>query len=159
MVDEDQVPSKHFLDRQPPPFAVSGWSFWKQRQILWCLTCTSNLGRLAEREELTSEIGVDRGPPWHKLRQEEFSDVHFAGLSGALVKMIRNLMRTDPGRRVTVQTVCNDPVVCRARAWMTKRREEAIRDGLPIILGSPLAEERDGFVRDILGVEQRMELC
>ena len=100
-----------------------------------------------------------RGAPWHALRQEEFSDVHFAGLSGALVVMIRNLMRTDPTKRVTVQSVCNDRVVGRARAWMAQRREEAIKDGLGVILGSPLAEEREGFVWEVLGVEHRMELC
>jgi mitosis inhibitor protein kinase SWE1 len=73
--------------------------------------------------------------------------------------MIRNLMRTDPGKRVTVQNVCEEPVVCRARAWMAKKRAEASKEGLAIILGSPLAEERDGFIRDVLGVEHRMELC
>lgn len=99
-----------------------------------------------------------RGPPWHKLRKENFEDVELDGTSGVLSQLIKDLMRSDPGGRPTVEKVCAGPVVTRARAWMAAKRKEAARDGRSLMLGSPLAKEEEGFVWRVLGVDG-MDLC
>ncbi len=71
------------------------------------------------------------------------------------MQLIRGMMRTEPGKRLTVDQVCRGIIVGRARTWMNTKRSEAAREGRPAILGSPLAEERAGFVKHILGVDGR----
>jgi mitosis inhibitor protein kinase SWE1 len=107
---------------------------------------------------LIVDLVFRRGAPWHKLREEDFDGVHFDGMSTVLVQMIRSLMRTDPTKRLTMEQVCGGSIVSRAREWMDAKRAEAIENGLSVMLGSPLAEEKEGFVREILGVEEGMDL-
>ncbi|PVG02484.1 kinase-like protein [Serendipita vermifera] len=109
-------------------------------------------------EAAANIVVPDMGAPWHKLREEDFDDVHFDGMSGVLVHMIRSLMRTDPTKRLTMEQVCGGSIVSRAREWMNAKRAEAVERGQSVMLGSPLAEEKEGFVREILGVEGNMEL-
>lgn len=104
-------------------------------------------------EAAANIVVPDMGTPWQRLRQEDFDDAHFEGLSARLVQLIRGMMRTEPGKRLMVDQVCRDVIVGRARAWMNTKRAEAAREGRPAILGSPLAEERAGFVKHILGVD------
>jgi mitosis inhibitor protein kinase SWE1 len=98
-----------------------------------------------------------RGPPWHKLRQENF-DAYFDGLSGALAQLIRDLMRTDPTKRLTIDQVCSNAIVGRARGWMNAKRAKAGKEGRTAILGSALAQEKEGFLKDVLGVDDEMDL-
>lgn len=91
------------------------------------------------------------------MRKEDFSDVQFEGTSAVLVQFIRDLMRTDPGKRLTVEQVCGGSVVGRARDWMNSKRAEAAKEGRSVILGSALAEEEKGFVREILGIHDGMD--
>jgi mitosis inhibitor protein kinase SWE1 len=101
--------------------------------------------------------GNRRGSPWHKLRKEDFSDVQFEGTSRVLVQFIRDLMRTDPAKRLTIEQVCSGSVVGRARDWMNSKRAEAAKEGRSVILGSALAEEERGFVQRVLGIREGMD--
>lgn len=67
-------------------------------------------------------------------------------------------MRTDPGKRVAMDRVCDNAIVGRAREWMNAKRAKAATEGRSAILGSALAEEEEGFLIDVLGVDDEMDL-
>lgn len=101
-------------------------------------------------ETATNIVVPDQGDGWHRLRQEDFSQMDLDG-SPELFALIRSMMRTDPARRVDVQAVCAHAVVSRARAAMERTYEEAKRNGTSLFAASPLAGVSDTFLEEILG--------
>ncbi|KAG1857270.1 hypothetical protein C8R48DRAFT_607423, partial [Suillus tomentosus] len=91
-----------------------------------------------------------RGDGWHRLRQENFSQMDLDG-SPELFALIKSMMRTDPARRVDVHGVCAHTVVSRACAAMERTYEEAKRDGTSMFAASPLAGVSNTFLEEILG--------
>jgi mitosis inhibitor protein kinase SWE1 len=79
-------------------------------------------------------------------------------MSGALQQLIRQLMRTDPNRRLNIEQVCSNTIVGRARRCMNAKRAKAAKEGRSAILGSALAQEKEGFLKDVLGVSDEMDL-
>ena len=90
-----------------------------------------------------------RGEGWQRLRREDFSQVDLEANSPELVELIRNMMRTDPGKRLTMAQVCAHPVVRRAREKMEALHEEL--KGSSTWGASPLASVGSGFLDEILG--------
>jgi mitosis inhibitor protein kinase SWE1 len=82
-------------------------------------------------------MDTDRGEPWHRLRQEDFGGVEMEG-SPELFGLIKRMMRTLPGLRVSAEEVYWHPVVRRARTVME-------RDD-----GTPLGRSSAGFLGTIL---------
>lgn len=91
-----------------------------------------------------------RGDGWHRLRQEDFSQMDLDG-SPELFALIKSMMRTDPARRLDVQAICDHAVVSRARAAMERTYDEAKRDGTSVFAASPLAGVSNTFLEEILG--------
>lgn len=79
-------------------------------------------------------------------------------MSGALQQLIRQLMRTEPSKRLTIDQVCSKAIVGRARSWMNAKRAKAAKEGRSAILGSALAQEKEGFLKEVLGVEDEMDI-
>ncbi|KAG2150895.1 hypothetical protein DEU56DRAFT_578874 [Suillus clintonianus] len=100
-------------------------------------------------ETATNIVVPDQGDGWHRLRQEDFSQMDLDG-SPELFGLIKSMMRTDPGRRVDVQAVCAHAVVSRARAAMERTYEEAKRDCTSVFAASPLAGVSNTFLEEIL---------
>jgi mitosis inhibitor protein kinase SWE1 len=71
--------------------------------------------------------------------------------SPELVELIRNMMRTDPGKRLTMGQICAHPVVRRAREKMENLHDELKREGRSTWGASPLASVGSEFLQDILG--------
>lgn len=101
-------------------------------------------------ETATNIVVPDQGDGWHRLRQEDFSQVDLSGLSAELIELIRSMMRMDPGKRVEVQMVYDHPVVARARTAMERAHAEALGRGESTFSASPLASVEEGFLREIL---------
>lgn len=98
-----------------------------------------------------------RGESWHRLRQEDFSQVDWQG-SEQLLELVQAMMRTDPERRPTVKEVCAHGVVARARGEMEVLYERAKREGSSVFAASPLASVPEGFLGRILGSGWTMDL-
>lgn len=101
-------------------------------------------------ETAANIVVPDQGDGWHRLRQEDFSQMDLDG-SPELFALIKSMMRTDPARRVNVQAVCEHAVVSRARATMERTYEEAKRNGTSLFAASPLAGVSNTFLAEILG--------
>ncbi|KAI6110576.1 hypothetical protein EDD16DRAFT_1610607 [Pisolithus croceorrhizus] len=101
-------------------------------------------------ETATNIVVPDQGEGWHRLRQEDFSQIDLSGLSAELTELIRSMMRMDPGKRVDVQMVYDHPVVARARTAMERARSEALARGESTFAASPLAGVGEGFLDEIL---------
>ena len=92
-----------------------------------------------------------RGEAWHRLRNEDFSQVDLGDYSKVLVDLIRKMMRTEPRERLKIEEVELYPVVERARLGMERRRVELRKEGKNMWGGSPLASVPTGFLLEILG--------
>lgn len=101
-------------------------------------------------ETATNIVVPDQGEGWHRLRQEDFSQVDLSGLSAELIGLIKSMMRMDPGKRVDVEMVYDHPVVARARTAMARGHAEALARGESTFVASPLAGAREGFLEEIL---------
>jgi len=114
--------------------------------------------------ETTSNIVVpDQGEPWHRLRQDDFSQVDFGAASGALVGLIRRMMRSEPSKRIDAVGLYTHAVIVRTRAAMDRAREAAA--GGAVFVASPLAPVPEGFLDEILvgdggsvGVDEAMDV-
>ncbi|TFK44853.1 hypothetical protein BDQ12DRAFT_641852 [Crucibulum laeve] len=101
--------------------------------------------------ETASNIVVpDQGESWHRLRNEDFSQVDLDD-SPELLELIKQMMRTDPSMRISVDDVCDHPIVSRARIAMERVYETAEMEGTDIFAASPLASVPEGFLEEILG--------
>jgi mitosis inhibitor protein kinase SWE1 len=92
-----------------------------------------------------------RGEPWHRLRQEDFSQVVDLDDSPELFELIREMMRADPERRLTAAEVNTHPVVARAHAMMEQMIASAREAGASVFEASPLGQVPPHFLDDILG--------
>lgn len=95
-------------------------------------------------------IEYSRGKAWHRLRQEDFSQVDLED-GPELLEMIKQMMRTEPSLRTSVHAVCNHPIVSRARATMERIYVAAKRKGTSLFVASPLGSVQQGFLEEILG--------
>jgi len=91
-----------------------------------------------------------RGESWHRLRQEDFSQVDWQG-SDELLELIKQMMRTEPSMRLTVHQVCSHAVVARAREIMEDAYKIAQEKGTSVFAASSLARGPAGFLEEILG--------
>lgn len=97
-------------------------------------------------------ISIYRGEPWHRLRQDDLSQVDFpAETSTELRELLVGLLRSDPAARTDSWGVCVHPVVMRTRTAMERLMEEAQRAGEPPFTASPLAGVPVGFLAGVLG--------
>ncbi|KAJ4483261.1 hypothetical protein J3R30DRAFT_3284361 [Lentinula aciculospora] len=102
--------------------------------------------------ETASNIVVpDQGEAWHRLRQEDFSQVDLQD-SPELLQLVQQMMRTDPSLRVGIQRVYNHPIVVRARVKMEQAYNTAKRAGTSLFVASPLASVSEDFLPAILDV-------
>jgi len=98
-----------------------------------------------------------RGEAWHRLRNEDFSQVDLEHHSETLVGLIQATMRRDPAERLTIAEVCEHPVVSHARVKMETMRAELSERGMSVWGASPLAGVPEGFLEEILGEEGAMD--
>ncbi|PFH50883.1 hypothetical protein AMATHDRAFT_60204 [Amanita thiersii Skay4041] len=99
--------------------------------------------------EAASNIVVpDQGEAWHRLRQEDFSQVDLDD-SPELLDLIKQLMRTDPVQRMSAQDVFDHGIVSRARSIMERTYDLAKKNGTGVFAASPLASVPDGFLAEI----------
>jgi len=104
--------------------------------------------------ETASNILVpDQGEAWHRLRNEDFSQVDLEHHSSMLVDLIRQMMRTDPTQRLTSAEVESYSPVGRARSRMEVLRLELSAQGRNSWGASPLASVPPGFLEEVLGVD------
>lgn len=108
-------------------------------------------------ETATNIVVPDQGESWHRLRREDLSEVKWES-SNALLDLIKQTMRTDPAQRLTAQDVYNHPVVARTRRKMKDAYERARADGTNVFAASPLAGVTAGFLEEILGDEDAMDV-
>ncbi|KAE9411300.1 kinase-like protein [Gymnopus androsaceus JB14] len=102
--------------------------------------------------ETASNIVVpDQGEAWHRLRQEDFSQVDMED-SPELLRLVHQMMRSDPSLRVGIHDVHNHPVVARARAKMERAYATAKRTGTNLFAASPLAGVSEDFLPAILDI-------
>lgn len=89
-----------------------------------------------------------RGEAWHRLRQEDFSQVDngLETLSEELQTLVRSMMRMDPAVRIEITLVASHPVVSRAREAM----EEARKARGDVFAASPLGSCSRHFLDEIL---------
>ncbi|KAF9222710.1 hypothetical protein BS17DRAFT_708453 [Gyrodon lividus] len=100
-------------------------------------------------ETATNIVVPDQGDSWHRLRQEDFSQVDLDG-SPELFDLIKSMMRTDPAKRVDIQGVWGHPVVQRACSVMKRTEAVANATGSSLFAASPLAGVSDTFLAEIL---------
>lgn len=91
-----------------------------------------------------------RGPPWHRLRQEDFSEVDLKG-SAELLGLIKSMMRTKPEKRVDMHAVCDHAVVVRTRKAMNTKMAKAVAEGGSPLTASALSGEPESFLEAVLG--------
>jgi len=99
-------------------------------------------------EAATNIVVPGQGESWHRLRQEDFSqvDTGLESLSEELQDLIRSMMRTDPAVRAEIGPVASHPVVSRARAAM-----EGVRAAQgDVFAASPLGGGGKHFLHEIL---------
>ncbi|KAJ3772916.1 hypothetical protein FB446DRAFT_734882 [Lentinula raphanica] len=102
--------------------------------------------------ETASNIVVpDQGEAWHRLRQENFSQVDLQD-SPELLRLVQQMMRTNPSLRVGIHGVYNHPIVSRARVLMERAYGTAKRAGTSLFAASPLASVSEDFLPAILNV-------
>ena len=95
---------------------------------------------------------INRGEPWHRLRQDNLSQVDLpADTSPELRGLLVALLRSNPAARITSGEVRMHPVVVRTRAAMDRLMEEAQRAGESPFAASPLAGVPGDFLAKVLG--------
>ena len=115
------------------------------------LTCTPDT-RSPDILSCSPIIVINRGEPWHRLRQDDLSQVDFpVDTSTELRGLLVALLRSNPAARINSGEVCEHPVVVRTRAAMERLMEEAQRAGEPPFTASPLAGVPAGFLAGVLG--------
>ncbi|KAF9062440.1 kinase-like domain-containing protein [Rhodocollybia butyracea] len=102
--------------------------------------------------ETASNIVVpDQGEAWHRLRKEDFSQVDLED-SPEVLRLVQQMMRTNPSLRVGIYGVYNHPVVTRARVRMEQAYNTAKRAGTSLFAASPLASASEEFLPAILDI-------
>ena len=91
-----------------------------------------------------------RGEAWHRLRNEDFSQVDLEDYSESLVELIHQTMKRDPAQRLTISEVWSLRAVVRTREKMETMRKELSAQGKSSWGASPLASVSEGFLDEIL---------
>jgi mitosis inhibitor protein kinase SWE1 len=81
---------------------------------------------------------MSRGEAWQQLRREDLSQVDLDE-SPELLDLIKEMMRTDPSKRMSAEEVWSHPVVARTREKMEELYRDAKRRGTSVFVGTPLA--------------------
>ncbi|KAG8700406.1 hypothetical protein FRC09_005973 [Ceratobasidium sp. 395] len=100
------------------------------------------------------------GEPWHKLRNDDFSDVDLEGFSRELISLISSMMRRDAGHRPSMALVCTHECIVRAEAIMM-RAIESVRvsatEATDVFRASPFGSEGPAFLEEVLGRNQNRD--
>ncbi|KAL5523712.1 hypothetical protein ACEPAG_7885 [Sanghuangporus baumii] len=113
-------------------------------------------------EAATNICVPTQGDPWHRVREQDFSQVEgFTDCSAVLQHLIMWMMSKDPSARPTAAEICSHPVISRAQEHMNAlldvlREEEGSQPEI-LFKASPLASMDDSFLSDILGDHARMD--
>ncbi|CAE6421274.1 unnamed protein product [Rhizoctonia solani] len=94
------------------------------------------------------------GEPWHKLRNDDLSDVELDGFSPELVDFIATMMRRDLSRRPTMEEACAHGCITRTHAQMMRAIENAKKPGAgptDVFRASPFGSEGPAFLEEVLG--------
>lgn len=101
-----------------------------------------------------------RGDAWHRLRRDQFEQIDFSQVSTELAELLKNMMRSDPARRIDAIGIYDHPIMTEVRLAMDRAREAR-----PGFKGSALSGERDGWVDEIFerarswDEDESMEVC
>lgn len=101
-----------------------------------------------------------RGDAWHRLRNDHFEQIDFSQISTELAELLKNMMRSDPARRIDAVSIYDHPIMTQVRLAMDKARDER-----PGFKGSALSGEHDGWVDEIFerarswDEDESMEIC
>lgn len=74
----------------------------------------------------------DNGEAWHKLRNNDLSDVDMSEFSVSLVRLIQRCLSADPTERPTIGDVCSHPVLQAVGASVAQGVQISELDQLPI---------------------------
>ncbi|KAJ1304308.1 hypothetical protein OPQ81_005468 [Rhizoctonia solani] len=94
------------------------------------------------------------GEPWHKLRNDDLSDVELDGFSPELIDFIATMMRRDASRRPTMEDACAHGCIARTHARMVRAIENAKKPGAAptdVFRASPFGSEGPAFLEEVLG--------
>lgn len=108
----------------------------------------------------------DNGLPWRKLRQDDLSDVALGHISDELLRVVMNLMRSDPSERTTINELQEHPIIARLQQLrdVGQHMEEASQGASPyrhvshklIMAKGAVIEESPDFLQAVLAeVRQR----
>lgn len=89
----------------------------------------------------------DNGPSWHKLRQNDFSDVDLSRLSPELTTLLYGMLDHSPDRRLPIYQVDRHPVVAFLKRMLLASLDVA-PDVAPPVLGA-IMPEADSFMSDL----------
>jgi mitosis inhibitor protein kinase SWE1 len=108
-------------------------------------------------EAYTNIIVPDQGESWQLLRQEDLSGALWQG-SPELFTLVSSMMRTDPADRLTIDSVCAHPMVCRTRDAMERVFHQSTNPE-ERFAASPLGNGPSGFLEEVFGMteERRMK--
>ncbi|KAG9119816.1 hypothetical protein FRC07_004967 [Ceratobasidium sp. 392] len=102
----------------------------------------------------TNIIVPAMGEPWHKLRNDDFSDVDLDGFSPELISVISGMMRREAGQRPSMALVCAHECIVRTEAIMTRAIESArasATEATGVFRASPFGSEGPAFLEEVLG--------
>ncbi|KAF8757182.1 Protein tyrosine kinase [Rhizoctonia solani] len=94
------------------------------------------------------------GEPWHKLRNDDLSDVELDGFSPEIVDFIATMMRRDASRRPTMKDACDHGCITRTHTLMMRAIENAKKPGAgptDVFRASPFGSEGPAFLEEVLG--------
>ena len=85
-------------------------------------------------------LAISRGDPWHRLRNQDLSDVELEGLSATLINLIEHLMAPKPFDRPLIDQVCAHDIILKCRSLMLRNIETVHRASLALIASSAPSE-------------------
>ncbi|KAF8706016.1 Protein tyrosine kinase, partial [Rhizoctonia solani] len=94
------------------------------------------------------------GEPWHKLRNDDLSDVELDGFSPEIVDFIATMMRRDASQRPTMKDACDHGCITRTHTLMMRAIENAKKPGTgptDVFRASPFGSEGPAFLEEVLG--------
>lgn len=74
----------------------------------------------------------DNGEPWHKLRNDDLSDVDLSDFSVSLVRLLQHTLSCNPDQRPSIDEVCEHPVLQEVGISVAQGVEFSELDQLPI---------------------------
>ncbi|GAA5851759.1 hypothetical protein JCM8547_001198 [Rhodosporidiobolus lusitaniae] len=99
-------------------------------------------------EAAANVVIPDNGLPWHKLRQNDFSDVDLSRLSPLLISIFEGMLKQSPDLRASITDVAQQPVVRQLCTMLDRTLSSDDETATPEILGAIYAEA-DSFLHDV----------